>query len=195
MRIVGGRFKGHQLATPRDAAVRPTTDRVRESLFNTLIHREPNPLAGGRVLDAFAGTGALGLEAVSRGADIVLFMETSAPARALVRRNIEALALQGCARIFRRDATRPGPIGTMAPFDLVFADPPYGRGLGERAAQALAAGGWLRPGALLVLEEAAGAAPVAIPGFALDDERRYGDTVIRLFEYGGGPDLRPKEAS
>ncbi len=193
MRIVGGRFKGRQLAAPRDATVRPTTDRVREALFNALVHRKPNPVAGARVLDAFAGTGALGLEALSRGAEAVLFMETSAVARALVRRNIEALDLTGCARLFRRDATRPGPIGTMAPFDLVFVDPPYGQGLGERAAAALAAGGWLKPAALLVLEEAAGGGPVTIPGFALDDERRYGDTVIRVFEISGGPDSRPRE--
>ena len=128
MRIVGGTFRGRALAAPKSNDIRPTTDRTREALFNILAHAHGDVLDGARVLDLFSGTGALGLEALSRGASSALFVEPSAEGRGLLRTNIEALGVQGRARIFRRDATDIGPVGTMEPFTLLFADPPYGKG-------------------------------------------------------------------
>ncbi len=184
MRIVGGRFRGVHLVAPRNHKVRPTSDRVREAVFNILAHGIADfRLEGARVLDLFAGTGALGLEAVSRGAAYCLFIDDSADARALIRRNIEAMGLTGQTRLFRRDVARLGLPGTMARFDLMFADPPYGMGLGELALDKAAAGGWLNEGALCVIEERADA-PFAIPtGFAFADERDYGDTKIRFLRH------------
>ncbi len=178
MRIVAGEFGGRPLVTPRSRAIRPTTDRNRESIFNVICHAYPEALDGSRVLDLFAGTGALGLEAISRGAAQGLFVEESVEGRGLLRENIEALGLQGRAKIFRRDATRMGAVGTIQPFDLVFADPPYGKGLGELSLASALAGGWLVPGALLVVEEAS-ATPFEPPaGLTLLDRRSWGDTVV-----------------
>lgn len=182
MRIVGGEFRGRPLATPRTFAIRPTTDRTREAVFNVLAHRFPERLDGARVLDLFAGTGALGLEALSRGASYAVFIEESAEGRGLIRTNVEAFGLTGRTKIFRRDATALGEAGTIAAFGLVFADPPYGKGLGERALRSAKAGGWLAPGALCVVEEAAAAPFEAGPGFSVVDERNYGETVIRFIE-------------
>jgi 16S rRNA (guanine966-N2)-methyltransferase len=186
MRIVGGRFRGRALAAPRHEGLRPTADRVRESLFNILEHGAADfALEGARVIDLFAGTGALGFEALSRGAAFALFVEESPEARALIRDTIEALQLTGQTRIFRRDATDLGPAGTMAPFSLAFLDPPYGRGLGERALTALSDGGWLMPGALAVLEEHADAA-IALPeGFEEIDRRTWGDTQALFARHAG----------
>lgn len=183
MRIVGGEFRGRPLATPRTNAIRPTTDRTREALFNVLVHRFPDKLQSARVLDLFSGTGALGLEALSRGATFCMFIEESAEGRGLVRTNVEAFGLQGRTKIFRRDATSLGLAGTVQPFDLVFADPPYGKGLGVAALQSAQKGGWLRPGALCVVEEAATAPFELGAGFSIVDERNYGETVIRLIEF------------
>ncbi len=182
MRIVGGEFRGRPLATPKSSAIRPTTDRTREAVFNVLAHRFPERLEGARVLDLFAGTGALGLEALSRGAAMCLFIEESAEGRGLIRENVEAFGLQGRTKIFRRDATTLGEVGTMQPFGLLLADPPYGKGLGDRALRSARDGGWLVPGALCVIEEAAGAPFDAGAGFALADERLYGDTIVRFLE-------------
>ena len=182
VRIVGGEFRGRPLATPRDATIRPTTDRTREALFNVLAHRFPERLEGARVLDLFAGTGALGLEALSRGAASCVFIEESAEGRGLIRTNVEAFGLQGRTKIFRRDATSLGAAGTMAPFGLVFADPPYGKGLGERALASALAGAWLTQDALCVVEETAAAAFDPGPGFTVLDERSYGETIIRFVE-------------
>lgn len=182
MRIVGGEFRGRPLATPRSDAIRPTTDRTREAVFNVLAHRYADKLAGARVLDLFAGTGALGLEAISRGAAGCFFIEESAEGRGLIRTNVETFGLQGRTKIFRRDATNLGEVGTIQPFGLLFADPPYGKGLGERALQSARAGGWLLPGALCVVEEVASAAFAPGPGFEVADERGYGDTMIRFIE-------------
>lgn len=183
MRIVGGKFRGRALAAPESQAIRPTSDRVRESLFNILSHTDGFEFEGARVLDLFAGTGALGVEALSRGAKFCLFVDEGAEARGLIRDNMEALALNGCSKLFRRDATGLGPSGTMGEFDLVFADPPYRRGLGEKAMQSAADGGWLKPGALIALEEAADA-QVSLPnGFVTFDERAYGETIIRLVRW------------
>jgi 16S rRNA (guanine966-N2)-methyltransferase len=182
MRIVGGAFRGRPLAPPRTNAIRPTTDRTREALFNVLAHRFADRLEGARVLDLFAGTGALGLEALSRGASQALFIEESAEGRGLIRDNVEALGLIGRTKIFRRDATNLGEVGTIQPFGLLFADPPYNKGLGEKALNAALDGGWLVPGALCVVEESAAAAFGAGPAFKLADERSYGETVIRILE-------------
>lgn len=181
MRVVGGEFRGRPLATPRTNAIRPTTDRAREAVFNVLAHRYPDRLEG-RVLDLFAGTGALGIEALSRGASFCLFIEESAEGRGLVRENVETLGLQGRTKLFRRDATALGPSGTLGLFGLLFADPPYGKGLGERALQSARQGGWIGPGSLCVVEEAADAAFAPGDGFDIVDERAYGDTVIRFIE-------------
>lgn len=182
MRIVGGAFRGRALAAPRSDAIRPTSDRTREAVFNVIAHRWPGRLEGVRVLDLFAGTGALGLEALSRGAAACVFIEEGVEGRGLIRDNVEAFGLQGRTKIFRRDATRLGAVGTLSPFALVFADPPYGKGLAERALVSAREGGWLAPGALMVVEEAS-AAPFDLPhGFESADERLYGDTIVRFIE-------------
>ena len=178
MRIVGGEFRGRALAAPSGRETRPTADRLRQTVFDILAHGHGDVLKGARVLDLFAGTGALGLEALSRGAAFALFVEEAVAARGAIRANIEALGLTGRTRVFRRDATRLGPAGTVAPFTLAFADPPYGKGLGEKALASALSGGWLRPGALIVLEEAASAEIAAVPGLAVLDTRRAGDTQL-----------------
>ncbi|HEX9905855.1 MAG TPA: 16S rRNA (guanine(966)-N(2))-methyltransferase RsmD [Propylenella sp.] len=184
MRVVGGRLRGRALAGPRSRAIRPTGDRLRESLFNILFHAYGLPRPDTRVLDLFAGTGALGLEAISRGAAQALFVETGVEGRGLIRTNIEALGLTGATRILRRDATDLGRAGTIFPFDLVFCDPPYGKGLGEKALASAAAGGWLKPGALCVLEEREGV-EVEIPdGFTLLDRRATGDSQLVFIRCG-----------
>ncbi len=182
MRIVGGKFKGRALKgpAPDSRAIRPTSDRLRESVFNVLAHAYDDPCEGARALDLFAGTGALGIEAISRGAKICLFVDEGAEARACLRDNVETFGLGGQTKIFRRDATKLGPVVTQGPFDLVFCDPPYGRGLGERALASAREGGWLAPGALVMLEEAT-EAEIAIPeGFEPLEERAYADTVVRF---------------
>jgi len=182
MRIVGGEFRGRPLETPRSDAIRPTTDRTREALFNVLVHAHGERLQGARVLDLFAGTGAFGLEALSRGASHCVFIEESAEGRGLIRTNVENFGLQGRTKIFRRDATSMGEVGTMMPFDILFADPPYGNGLAERAVESAIAGGWLKPAALVIVEEAS-SSPFRVPtGLALLDRRDYGGTTVTLCE-------------
>jgi 16S rRNA (guanine966-N2)-methyltransferase len=181
MRIVAGKFRGARIEAPKGLATRPTSDRVRESLFNVLEHGSPNiDFDGARVLDLFAGSGALGLEALSRGARFCLFIEESAEARGAIRRNVEALQLTGVTKIWRRDATRLGEAGTLAPFDLIFLDPPYGRGLGPAALMAARTGGWVAPGAIVALEERADAEVALPPQFQQLETRTYGDTKIVL---------------
>jgi 16S rRNA (guanine966-N2)-methyltransferase len=179
VRIVGGALGGRTLHGPPKQATRPTSDRVREAIFNILLHGLPGfGLEGSRVLDLFAGTGAMGLEALSRGARFCQFVEEDPEARAIVRRNAEELGLIGRCKIWRRDATALGPCAPQPPFDLVIADPPYGRGLGEAAATAVVDGGWMAPGGVLVLEESAKAAIRAPLPLRLVDERLYGDTRV-----------------
>lgn len=188
MRIVAGRFKGARLASPApgDQSLRPTSDRLRETLFDILAHRaEGDPVEAARVLDLFAGTGALGLEALSRGARFCLFVEERAAARALIRRNIEALSLTGVSRLFRRDATRLGAARTQAPFSLAFLDPPYGRGLAERALASARDGGWLAERAVIVVEEARTAGFAAPEGFSETDRRRSGDSELIFLSFTG----------
>jgi 16S rRNA (guanine966-N2)-methyltransferase len=178
MRIVGGRLRGRALAAPGSPAIRPTADRLRESLFNVLAHAYGDPVTGARVLDLFAGTGALGLEALSRGARFALFIDDAAQARALIRDNVTALGLGGATRIFRRDATKLGDAGPVDPFSLVFLDPPYRQGFAERALISARAGRWLMPDALIVIEEAADAGFAPPDGFTETERRRYDDTEL-----------------
>ena len=184
MRIVGGAWRGRKLATPRTDAIRPTSDRLRESLFNVLTHAYEEAVAGARVLDLFAGTGALGFEALSRGAVYALLVDEGAEARAVIRSNIEALGAEGVTRLFRRDATRLGPAGTAGQFSLAFCDPPYHRELAPRALASAAEGGWLAAGALVIVEEAES---VRIPwpsGFSELERRVYGETAVALARFG-----------
>ena len=176
MRVVGGRLKGRSIAAPTSRDIRPTADRLRESVFNILIHAYDNPIEGARVLDLFAGTGALGIEAISRGAAFTLFVDNGAEARALLRNNVEALALGGVSKVYRRDATDLGPAHPMQPFSLAFLDPPYGKGLADKALASLRDGGWLVPGALAVVEEAKTAGFAAPEGFEELERRAYDDT-------------------
>ena len=181
MRIVAGKFRGMSIEAPKGLETRPTSDKVRQALFNVLEHGAPRfKFEGARVLDLFAGSGALGLEALSRGARFALFVEDDSAARAAIRRNVETLGLTGVTKIWRRDATSLGEAGTLQPFDLIFCDPPYGKGLGEKALAAAIAGGWVGGEAVAALEERAGT-EIAWPApFQEIDRRRYGDTEIAL---------------
>jgi 16S rRNA (guanine966-N2)-methyltransferase len=176
MRVVGGRLKGRNITSPASNAIRPTQDRLRESLFNILVHAYDDPVADARVLDLFAGTGALGIEAVSRGAKFTLFVDNGAEARALLRNNVEALGLGGVTKVYRRDATHLGPAHPMEPFSLVFLDPPYSKGLADTSLTSLRAGGWLLPEALVIVEEATAAAFAAPDGYDELERRAYDDT-------------------
>ena len=184
MRIVGGsrrRLKLAEVGAGDPAAhLRPTSDRVREAIFNLLMNGPyGNPVDGARALDLFAGSGALGLEALSRGAARVAFVDDGTTARALLRQNIEKMQAMGVTDVWRRDATRMGP-NRGQPYDLVFLDPPYGKGLGERALASLAEGGWIAPQTLIVWEEGAALSPPA--GFAACDQRRYGETFVTILK-------------
>ncbi len=184
MRIVGGKFKGHSIAPPSGAATRPTSDRVRESIFNILAHGIAGlEIEGARVLDLFAGTGALGLEAISRGARFCQFVDDAAEARGLVRTNADALGVIGLVKIWKRDATDLGLCAPQPGFDLAFADPPYSKGLGGKALASLVKGQWLNPGAIVVLEEAVKSQVADATGLMLIDRRDYGDTQVRFYRY------------
>jgi 16S rRNA (guanine966-N2)-methyltransferase len=176
MRVVGGRLRGRTIASPKTNAIRPTADRLREALFNILVHAYGDPVSGARVLDLFAGTGAFGFEALSRGAAFALFVDDGAEARALLRENVTTLGLGGSSKIFRRDATKLGPAHPLEPFSVAFLDPPYGQGLTEKALISAHAGGWLAPEALVVVEEATKSAFAAPGGFAQLERRIYDDT-------------------
>lgn len=178
MRIVGGRLGGRPLRGPRSHDIRPTTDRMRESLFNILTHGFDIEFEGLNVLDLFAGTGANAIEALSRGAAYAVMVDIGAEARGLQRENVESLGLGGVTRILKRDATKLGEIGTFAPFDLAFCDPPYGKGLGEAALASAIKGGWLKHGALVMLEERVNMA-VSLPApLAEIDRRKAGETQL-----------------
>ena len=181
MRIIGGSRRGMKLAEVGEgdvaAHLRPTSDRVREAIFNLLINAHGNPVADARVLDLFAGTGALGLEALSRGALATTFVDDGAKALALLRANIAKMRVEGETQVIRQDARRLGA-NAASGYDLVFLDPPYGKGLGEVALTAVTQGGWLAPGAMVVWEE--GAAPSVPEAFVLADQRKYGDTIVTL---------------
>jgi 16S rRNA (guanine966-N2)-methyltransferase len=186
VRIVSGEFRGKTLAAPAGQATRPTSDRARQAIFNILEHA---PWSDGvrdkRVIDLFAGSGALGFEAVSRGAAFCLFVETDEAARGAIRENVEAMGLFGRTRVHRRNATqlgvRPGADGPA--FDIAFLDPPYAKGLGETALQRLAEGGWLAPGALVVFERGAGEADFEIAAYEKLDARDYGAARVHFLSY------------
>jgi 16S rRNA (guanine966-N2)-methyltransferase len=168
---------------PKSNDIRPTADRTRESLFNILSHAYPEAIDGTRMMDIFAGTGAVGLEGASRGCRHVLFVESSVEGRGLLWENIDTLGLHGRTRILRRDATDLGSVGNLEPFHLLFADPPYGQGLGEKAFAAAAGGGWLVPGALAILEERADVV-VDLPAVYLFLEvRTFGDSKMHFYRY------------
>jgi 16S rRNA (guanine966-N2)-methyltransferase len=180
MRIIGGTLKGRILKAPASDRIRPTSDRLRETLFNILAHAYPERLAGTSVIDLFAGTGAMGFEALSRGARTALFVDDGTEARALIRANVEALGLGGQTRIFRRDARKLGAAPPGECFSLAFLDPPYGKNMAEPALAALRDGAWLTPEALVVIEEAAQASFVLPEGYDLIETRTYGDTQVIL---------------
>ena len=179
MRIVAGDLRGRVIAAPEGDATRPTSDRAREAVFNILEHAPWSPgLDGLRVLDLFAGSGAMGLEALSRGAAHAAFVETAGPALAALRANIETFRLGPRTTVLRQDATRLAARGTEPPFDVAILDPPYGKGLGEQALPALTVGGWLAPEALVVFERAADEPALDLPGWAVLDQRRYGKAAV-----------------
>jgi len=180
MRIVGGRFKGRALAAPKGRNTRPTSDRAREAMFNVLAHAQWAPeMEAARVIDLFAGSGALGLEAMSRGAGFCLFVEAEAVARGAIRDNIDTLQLFGTTRLHRRDATALGdkPANLGEPFDLVFLDPPYGKGLGETCLERLVSGAWVHENSLAVLEVGADETPET-PGWTAEVIKDYGAAKV-----------------
>lgn len=185
MRIIAGDFRGRALASvgkgDEGAHLRPTTDRVRESLFNVLVNGFGDPVTDARVLDLFAGTGALGLEALSRGAESVVFVESGRKGQALIAENIRLCRAEGRAKLIKRDVRKLGPADGV--FDLVFLDPPYGKGLGEVALERAIAGGWIADGAVIVWEESADV--IAPEGVHVEDVRRYGDTKIAICRFEG----------
>jgi 16S rRNA (guanine966-N2)-methyltransferase len=183
MRVVGGRLRSRPIAGPKGDGLRPTADRLRESLFNILAHGYSDAASGARVLDLFAGTGALGIEALSRGAAYVLFVDDGVEARALLRGNTESLGLGGLSRIFRRDATKLGPAHPLEPFTLAFLDPPYGKGLAEKALASAREGGWLVKNALVVVEEATSAKFTTPEGYEELERRDYDDSELVFLRF------------
>ena len=187
MRITAGKFKARTLIAPGDASVRPTSDKVRQAIFNILEHKDfgfPFVLEGARVIDLFAGTGAMGLEAVSQGARYCLFVDDSAASRALIRQNVEAFGLTGATKIWRRDASALGPLDTLSPFDLAFLDPPYRKDLLNPALVGLRDGGWLNAPALIVAEMAEDDDLPSTDGYEMLDDRIYGDTRVVILRLG-----------
>ncbi|WP_309091767.1 16S rRNA (guanine(966)-N(2))-methyltransferase RsmD [Phenylobacterium sp.] len=188
MRIVSGDFRGKALATPPGKTTRPTSDRARQAIFNILEHA---PWSQGvrdrRVIDLFAGSGALGFEALSRGASFCLFVETDEAARGAIRENVDAMGLFGRTRVHRRDATqlgvRPGADGPA--FELAFLDPPYGKGLAEVVLARLAEGGWLAPDTVAVVERGVSEVPLEAPGYEILDTRDYGAAKVWFLKLGG----------
>jgi 16S rRNA (guanine966-N2)-methyltransferase len=188
MRIVGGKLKGRAIRTPEGKTTRPTSDRARESIFNVLAHADwAQPLDGARVIDAFAGSGALGFEAISRGAAFCLFVETESAARGCIRDNVETFQLFGVTRIHRRSAVDlgPKPAGVGAPFNLVFMDPPYAYNLVPPALEQLARGHWITPDALVVAETGADEAAPETPGWTALDSRIYGAARVSFLRRSG----------
>lgn len=185
MRIVGGKFSGRSITAPKGRETRPTADRTRESLFNILAHKDEFDIVGARVIDLFAGSGALGFEAISRGAEFCLFVDTDSDARGAIRDNIEALGVFGNTRLHRRSATMlgPKPSGVGPPFTLAFLDPPYAKDLVLPALQSLRDGAWLAPGAVIVVEQGKDETPASLSGYDEDDRRTYGAAQIGIYRF------------
>jgi len=185
MRIIGGKFSGRRIIAPKGAVSRPTADRTRESLFNILTASSGFEFEDAHAIDLFAGSGALGFEALSRGAAFCLFVETDAGARGAIRDNIETLEVFGATRIHRRSAISLGrrPASAGAPFTLAFLDPPYGKGLAAPAMNELAAGGWLAPGAMVTVEQDKDEPPAGTRSFTELDRRTYGAAQIGLYRF------------
>ena len=189
MRIVAGKLKGRAIVAPEGQGTRPTSDRARQAIFNVLEHAAwAEPLVGARVMDLFAGSGALGFEAMSRGAAFCLFVETDEAARGAIRENADTFGVMGATRVHRRSAidlgARPGSDGEA--FDLAFLDPPYGKGLGEQSLLRLLEGNWLKPGALVVFERGSDEPEIETPGCERLDARDYG--AARVLFLRAGPD-------
>ena len=187
MRIVAGNLKGRNITTPEGQGTRPTSDRARQAVFNVLEHAAwAEPLEGMRVMDLYAGSGALGFEAISRGAAFALFVETDEEARGAIRENADAFHVMGRTRVHRRSAIdlgpRPGSDGEA--FDLAFLDPPYRKGLGEQTLARLLEGGWLKPGALVVFERGADEPEIDTPGYERLDARNYGAARVLFLRAG-----------
>jgi 16S rRNA (guanine966-N2)-methyltransferase len=196
LRIVSGGLRGRNLITPEGQGTRPTSDRARQAVFNILEHAAWAPeLQGKRVMDLFAGSGALGFEAISRGAAFCLFVETDEAARGAIRENIDALGLFGATRIHRRDATDLGqrPASAGDPFDLAFLDPPYRQSLAERALAGLAEGGWLKPGALVMVERGSDEPELSAPGYTVLDARDYGAARVSFLRLDASAAPAPKQ--
>lgn len=189
MRIVAGKLKGRAITAPEGMGTRPTSDRARQAIFNVLEHAAwAEPLQGARVMDLFAGSGALGFEAVSRGAAFALFVETDDEARGAIRENADAFSVMGATRVHRRSAVdlgvRPGSDGEA--FDLAFLDPPYGKGLGEQALARLIEGAWLKPGAVVVFERGTDEPEIETPGYERLDVRDYGAARVLFLRASSG---------
>lgn len=184
MRVIGGIYKGRALKAPLSQDIRPSSDRLRESLFNILAHSYEDVCEDGRVLDLFAGTGALAIEALSRGARLAALVDMSIEARGIIRANLDALSLGGVAKLLKRDATKLGAVTNYQPFTLVFCDPPYNKGLAEMALLSALKGGWLAKDALIIVEESSKAGFAVPEGFTLLETRAMGDTLLYFMSLG-----------
>ncbi|MCF6325686.1 MAG: 16S rRNA (guanine(966)-N(2))-methyltransferase RsmD [Devosiaceae bacterium] len=186
MRIIAGRFRGKRIHSPDDDTIRPTSDRVKEALFSILASRLPAGFVDIKVLDLFAGTGALGLEALSRGAQLAAFVDNGVQARGIIRSNIEFFGIGGQTKLLKRDATDLGTAEKFLPFDLIFLDPPYGHGMAEKALESGLDGGWFASSATLVLEEKRGCNVTVPGGFEMCDSRDYGASTVRFLKVLSG---------
>jgi 16S rRNA (guanine966-N2)-methyltransferase len=183
MRVIGGKLKGRVLKGPSSDAIRPTSDRLRETIFDIIMHSFADAIINAKVIDVFAGTGAIAIEALSRGASAATLVDDSAKACALIRQNLAALDLGGMGRLIRRDARKLGASPDGELYDFVFLDPPYGKGLIEPSLIALREGRWLKPGTLIVMEEAT-TQEIRLPsGFLAIKTRVFSDTKITFASF------------
>ncbi len=178
MRIIGGKFKGKKLISPSNNKIRPTSDRVREAIFNILSIKIKNNFAAQNVLDLFAGSGALGLEAASRGANNIVFIDNGAHARSLIRRQIDNLALTNNVKLLGYDAANLRKNTKFPPFNLIFLDPPYQKGLGEKALISALKNGWIADKAMIIFEEQANKNIEFPEQFTISDRRKFGNSEI-----------------
>ncbi|MBL0848595.1 MAG: 16S rRNA (guanine(966)-N(2))-methyltransferase RsmD [Candidatus Liberibacter ctenarytainae] len=183
MKIVGGKFRGRLLYTPKNRFIRPSDSRTKKALFDILTHVYPDALNATRVLDIFAGTGSIGFEALSRGCLYVLFVDNSLESMKLIHRNAECLGIGDRCNIYLRDVLNLGKIGNREPFHFLYLDPPYRRGFVEKTLHIVDKGRWLMPNAFVVVEEHVDSHISVGPAFKLLQKRRYGDTQIYFFCY------------